>query len=111
MYISCKNFDEKMFFADLIVWLPLLVRFGTLHGIVVGSDAAETTRGVLSRLMKSAVARNLNWPGKGGNTAFFRMELNCIYCFWLVNINFFLFLLLCHVLLWNSVQLHLPAEA
>jgi hypothetical protein len=27
------------------------------------------TRGVLSRLMKSAVARNLNWAGKGGKTA------------------------------------------
>ena len=49
-------------------------------GIVGGSDTAETTRAVLSRLMRSDVARNLNWAGKGGKTAFGKMELTSIIC-------------------------------
>lgn len=49
-------------------------------GIVGGSDTAETTSAVLSRLMRSAVARNLNWAGKGGKTAVGKMELSSIIC-------------------------------
>jgi hypothetical protein len=34
VYICLKNFDEKIISAVLNVWLPLLVRFGTLELLV-----------------------------------------------------------------------------
>lgn len=47
-------------------------------GIVGGSDHAETTRAVLSRLMTNGVAKNVNWAGKFEKMAFGKMNLPSI---------------------------------
>lgn len=49
-------------------------------GLAGGSDVTETTRAILKRLMSSAVAKMVNWKGKGGKKPFGSMNLLPVVC-------------------------------
>ena len=49
-------------------------------GLAGGSCVPDTVRAVMKRLMTSAVAKQVNWKGKGGKVSFSSLSLRSVVC-------------------------------
>jgi hypothetical protein len=104
LFAAKQNVKRYFNFSHVVCQIRFL-------GAAGGGSPSETSRNVLKRLMKSSVARQMNFKGTGGKKAFGSMDLFKIVCGEVSNKLILYFNLLkfgykciatrCHV---NSVQ-------